>query len=132
MCEVILSILSRITMALSAADIVRDKLAIPYARVLQWQALRELVPARSHAELVAFLPAWAKAYARLVIDNDRRGPACERTPSWTVCRHSAVSWPPGRAGTAENLRRQESAASSSQCCMPAGSRNALHMSSANS
>ena len=40
------------------------------------QALRELVPARSRAELEAFLPAWAKAYARLVMDNDRCRPAC--------------------------------------------------------
>ncbi|KAK9831453.1 hypothetical protein WJX81_006515 [Elliptochloris bilobata] len=43
----------------------------PVTKLKALQALRELVPARSRAELEAFLPAWAKAYARLVMDNDR-------------------------------------------------------------
>ncbi len=36
------------------------------------QALREAVPQRARGELEAFLPVWAKAYARLVTDSDRR------------------------------------------------------------
>jgi len=48
------------------------------------QALREAMPQRARGELEAFLPVWAKAYARLVTDSDRR--AAEAAPAtWPCC-----------------------------------------------